>query len=104
MSISSYNQQEVSTWPLSDAGALTSIFNYMNYKTPDLRGRGFKSLCRLCFFFLEVHKLLAMANRWSSWCWLFVFAPHYVIAAEQIKVPNAYYKMADYSGYLKSTY
>ena len=43
MSISSYNQQEVSTWPLSDAGALTSIFNYMNYKT-ELRGRGFKSV------------------------------------------------------------
>ena len=31
MSISSFIQQEVSTWPLSDAGALSLIFSYMNY-------------------------------------------------------------------------
>jgi hypothetical protein len=31
MSISSFIQQEVSTWPLSDAGARSLIFAYMNY-------------------------------------------------------------------------
>ena len=55
-------------------------------------------------FITEVDKLFAMANLWFPWWELLVLAPHYVIAAEQIKVPKAYYKVADYSGLLQSRY
>ena len=50
MSISSFIQQEVSTWPLSDAGARSLIFSYISYIS--FRALGFKSqVSRFLFFF-----------------------------------------------------